>query len=200
MTIDVVNNNIGGRARAGTRQAGGFQVADQRLVRANGASGGPSAAAGRPRKNGRAALSLGVLNRHVGYFARRFQVWIFQDFIRRLGSLKIRPAQYSVLAVIEENPGLSQADMATLLGIERARLVRLLDNLEERHLLRRRPSRHDRRSHALTLTAAGRRRLKQSKDAAAQHEVDLAERLGADRHKALLEILKDFSETLEPRR
>ena len=39
-----------------------------------------------------------------------------------------------MLVVIAGNPGLSQSDLAALLGIERARLVRLLDKLEKRGL------------------------------------------------------------------
>src|SRR4051812_3052746 len=89
---------------------------------------GSPAPGDRGRKSGR-ALELGVLNSHLGYFVRRFQVWIFQDFVRTLASFDIRPAQYSVLVVIEANAGLSQADLADTLGIERARLVRLLDEL-----------------------------------------------------------------------
>ena len=51
--------------------------------------------------------------------------------MRALAAHDIRPAQFSVLVVIEADPGLSQADLADTLGIERARLVRLLDGLGE---------------------------------------------------------------------
>src|SRR5215470_2665639 len=100
----------------------------------------------------RQSLDLGGLEQHLGYCVRRLQVWVFQDFVRTLASLDIRPAQYSVLVVIAANSGLSQADLAERLGIEPARLVRLLDGLERRGLIRRRASRCDRRSHALVLT------------------------------------------------
>ena len=82
-------------------------------------------------------LKIGVLSEHLGYFIRRLQVWVFQDFIRTLAPVDIRPAQYSVLVVIAANPGLSQSDLADRLGIERARLVRVLDKLEKRGLTRR---------------------------------------------------------------
>ena len=83
--------------------------------------------AGRERvRRKRQTLELGVLDGHLGYFVRRLQVWIFQDFGRALACFDIRPAQFSVLVVIEANSGLSQADLAERLGIERARLVRLL--------------------------------------------------------------------------
>jgi len=147
----------------------------------------------RAPKNGRmSSLDIGVLNEHLGYFIRRLQVWVFQDFIRTLAPVDIRPAQYSVLVMIAGNPGLSQSDLAAALGIERARLVRLLDRLEKRGLTRRLASRTDRRSHALHLTGDGQRILKRARLLAAAHEIRLIERLGAEQRKSLLDILRHF--------
>jgi DNA-binding MarR family transcriptional regulator len=117
---------------------------------------------------------------------------VFQDFIRTLAPIDIRPAQYSVLIVIAANPGLSQSDLADTLGIERARLVRLLDRLEKRGFTRRLASRTDRRTHALELTPDGRKTLKRAKTLAALHEARLAERLGAEQRRSLIDTLKRF--------
>ena len=153
----------------------------------------PASEAERPRPNGRKTIDCDVLNGHLGYFIRRCQVWVFQDFIRTLAGVDIRPAQYSVLVVIGANPGLSQADLAASLNIERARLVRLLDRLEKRGVTERRQARTDRRSHALHLTRDGQRLLKRVKNLAAQHEARLAKELGPERHKLMLAMLRDFS-------
>src|SRR5262245_21742133 len=75
-------------------------------------------------------LALGELRDHLGYLVRRLQVGIFQDFIRTLAPMDVRPAQYSVLLVIAANRGRSQAAIGRALGIERARLARLLHELE----------------------------------------------------------------------
>jgi DNA-binding MarR family transcriptional regulator len=150
----------------------------------------------RPRgaaRNGQGGIDLGALDEHLGYLIRRFQVWVFQDFIRMLEPIDIRPAQYSVLVVIGANPGLSQSDLADTLGIERARLVRVLDRLEKRGLTLRLPSPRDRRSHALQLTAEGQKILKRAKALAANHEARLAEKLGAEPRRAMLEFLQTFA-------
>src|ERR1700730_10151510 len=75
-------------------------------------------------------LKLGMLNGHLGYFVRRLQVAIFKDIIRVLAPMKVRPAQYSVLVLVGTNPGRSQATIGRALGIERARLARLLHDLQ----------------------------------------------------------------------
>jgi DNA-binding MarR family transcriptional regulator len=149
---------------------------------------------GRPARERREPIKLGVLNDHLGYFIRRLQIWVFQDFMRALARVDIRPAQYSVLVVVDANPGLSQSDIAEFLGIERARLVHLLDRLEKRGLTERRASPKDRRSHALYLTREGQRALKKIKSLAAEHEAQLAAKLGPAKRQLLIETLREFSD------
>jgi len=144
------------------------------------------------RRHSAPVIDLGVLNERLGYFVRRLQVWVFQDFIRRLASIDISPAQFSVLVVISANPGLSQAELAATLGIERARLVRLLHRLERRGLTQRLPSSSDGRRHALRLTRTGDKVLTKATALAAEHEAALKEKLGADSYRRLLEALREF--------
>lgn len=141
---------------------------------------------------GPAVIDLGVLNQHLGYFARRMQIWIFQDFIKKLSSIDISPAQFSVLVVIGANEGLSQAELAGTLGIERARLVRMLHLLEQRGLTQRLPSSDDGRRHALRLTRAGQATLRRAQALAALHEETLKPKLGAERYRLLLDAMRTF--------
>jgi len=158
--------------------------ARRRQSPAHGPAGPPEEAQG---------VDLGRLVGHLGYFVRRAQIWIFQDFIRTLAEVDIRPAQYSVLLVIDANRGLSQSALSETLGIERARLVRLLDSLEARKLVQRRPSRSDRRSRVLALTAQGRRALARIKTLADEHEQHLAQKVGIGSRKTLLRLLSVFA-------
>ena len=143
-------------------------------------------------RRGRRDIDLDHLDRHLGYFLRRAQVWVFQDFIRTLSAVDIRPAQYSVLIVVGANPGLSQAELADKLAIERARLVHMLDQLEKRGLIERLPSPVDRRTHALQLTKEGQKLLKRAKALAARHEARLADKLGSSAREQALDLLKGF--------
>jgi DNA-binding MarR family transcriptional regulator len=137
-------------------------------------------------------LAFGQLNHHLGFFLRRLQIWVFQDFIQTLAPMKVRPAQYSVLLIIEANPGRSQAAIGQTLGIERARLARLLHELERRKWVSRRASGSDARSHSLHLTADGEKVLAKIKSLAEQHEAQLAEHVGAKRRQQLMDLLRDF--------
>ncbi len=149
---------------------------------------------GPPREPGSAPerLTLGHLGGHLGYFVRRLQVAVFQDFIRVLAPMDVRPAQYSVLLIVDANPGRSQADIGRTLGIERARLARLLHELERRRWIERRTATADARSHALFLSRAGKRALARIKELAAQHEARLTQFLAPERRAVLMALLKDL--------
>jgi len=144
------------------------------------------------RKSAERQISLGGLNSHLGYFIRRAQVWVFQDFIRTLKSLDISPAQYSVLLIIAANPGLSQAELARTLAIQRARLVRMLHRLDKRGLTRRLQSSDDGRTHALRLTPKGQETLRRAEALVEQHEARLIDKIGIEPYKTMKHILRFF--------
>jgi DNA-binding MarR family transcriptional regulator len=153
----------------------------------------PARGAASTRGRNAADVDVGALSAHLGYLLRRAQVWTFQDFIRTFAPLDIRPAQYSVMQVISANPGISQTLLADALGIERARLVRLLDALEGRGLTRRSRATVDRRAHQLRLTAKGSALLKRLSALAREHEARLGRKVGPRNRDMLLRLLSAFA-------
>ena len=91
----------------------------------------------------------------LGYNLRRAQVSVFQKFLTMFEDLQLRPVEYSTLTLIQDNPGRKQTEISHALGISRANFVPLIDGLEARGLVERRPSAEDRRANALFLTSAG---------------------------------------------
>ena len=137
-----------------------------------------------------AALQLGELAELLGYSLKRAQLKIFEDFINCVAPLQLTPAQFSVLLLLDRNPGRNQTEIANTLGILRPNFVAMLDGLESRDLCARMRSTNDRRSHILVLTEKGRAVLARAKKlVASKHEARLNELLGPANRAALLEML-----------
>ena len=136
------------------------------------------------------ALQLGELSELLGYSLKRAQLKVFEDFLNCVAPLQLTPAQFSVLLLLDRNPGRNQTEIANTLGILRPNFVSMLDGLESRDLCARMRSTNDRRSHILVLTEKGRAVLARAKKlVASKHEARLNELLGPEGRAALLEML-----------
>lgn len=130
-----------------------------------------------------------ALNSLVGYVMRRAQMKITQHLTGRLEQHDIRPAQFTALSIIEQSPGLMQADLAKALAIEPPQAVLMINKLESRGLAMRIRSNPDKRSYGLFLSKAGEQLLKQLKEIAAQSDVDSTAALSAVEREQLLALL-----------
>ena len=136
------------------------------------------------------ALQLGELSEQLGYVLKRAQLKVFENFLRCMASLQLTPAQFSVLLLVEKNPGRNQTEIASTLGILRPNFVAMLDNLESRDLCARIRSTNDRRSHILVLTDKGKAVLSRAKKlVATKHEARLNDLLGQANREALIAML-----------
>ena len=139
-------------------------------------------------------LQLGELADLLGYSLKRAQLKVFEDFLRCVAPLQLTPAQFSVLLLLDRNPGRNQTEIANTLGILRPNFVSMLDALESRGLCTRMRSTNDRRSHILVLTDKGKAVLARAKKlVASKHEARLNELLGPANRVALLEMLSKIA-------
>jgi DNA-binding MarR family transcriptional regulator len=72
---------------------------------------------------------------------------------------------YVVLTALAEQPVRTQAALAQAIGADKSRIIGVLDDLQQRELIKRQPDAADRRVHLLSLTPAG-DRLRRSVEAA----------------------------------
>lgn len=138
-------------------------------------------------------VELGDLADNLGYKIRRAQLWVFKDISRRLAPFDLGPAQFSVLSLIDANPGINQLTIASALSIERAGLGRLVDRLEQQGLVTRTASTVHRRYYILHLTTQGARLLNRTRPIIAEREKALEKKLGANLYKQLLQALSVFT-------
>lgn len=158
------------------------------------AEAGTSAKPGQTTKTGqaapRAAVAVDLLPGLLGYNLRRAQLADFQGFSEAVADWDISPGQFGVLVIIAANSGLNQTRLAGALGIDRSTMVAVLDGLEARGLVARKPSPRDRRSHALELTPEGARVLSEIRPVLEAHERRLAAPLDEADRATLIRLLR----------
>ncbi|MGE4079970.1 MAG: MarR family winged helix-turn-helix transcriptional regulator [Reyranella sp.] len=136
-------------------------------------------------------LDRGLLPSLLGYVIRRTQSAVFEDFaatFQKAGEA-LSPGEFGLLVLVDRNAGLSQTTLARALGIDRSTLVPILDRLQSRDLLVRRRSPTDGRTHALALTAQGRKALTRFTRLVATHEKRIASGLSASEMQVLIGLL-----------
>ena len=131
-----------------------------------------------------------ALDELIGYAMRRAQLKLFQNLIGRLATHDLRPAQFSAMAIIDQHPGLMQADLARALAIEPPQVVPLLNKLESRALAVRVRCKPDKRSYGIFLSKTGEALLKELKTIAAQSDIDATSALDSAEREELLRLLK----------
>jgi DNA-binding MarR family transcriptional regulator len=134
-------------------------------------------------------IDMGILPSLMGYMLRQGQLCVYHDFFETLAAENIRPPQFSILEVVNRNPGIRPSDVAAVIGVKRANLVPLVSALEQRGFLSRASSSGDRRAQSLQLTPEGKERLNHWHTLVLPHEDRLAERLGPDGRAQLLKLL-----------
>src|ERR1700722_7450230 len=100
-----------------------------------------------------------VLARRPGFLIRRLHQIHLALFAEECAAFGVTPVQFSLLSVLEVQPGLDQAALAFAVGVDRAPTANVVARLETRGLLRRRPGAADKRVKQVALTAAGHRLL-----------------------------------------
>lgn len=141
-------------------------------------------------------LSLAGVDGFIGYAIRRAQLSVFQDFGERMAEFAISTAQFSVMRLARDNPGLNQRTLAEALGAETSRMVLIIDELERRGVVDRLPSTLDRRSRAIYLTAEGRKLLRRLERRVAAQDRAMVKRLRGDDKDALLRMLRNLAKPL----
>lgn len=103
------------------------------------------------------AIAEPTLRSFLGYGVKRASLVIERDLNRVLRGHGFRQTTFWALALVIDNPAITQTQLAGALDIERSSCVMVVDELEKLGLVTRNVVEGDRRSHALRATAVGSR-------------------------------------------
>ncbi|MGH8138090.1 MAG: MarR family winged helix-turn-helix transcriptional regulator [Steroidobacteraceae bacterium] len=134
-------------------------------------------------------VRFGPLTEYLGYALRRAQMSAVAQFLEAFKDVDLRPTQFAVLTIINENPGIRQTEVCAALGIQKANFVPLLNELQRRGFAMRHAGVADKRSSALHLTPLGHSTLQRARAIHEVYEARFLARLGKRGHDQLLTLL-----------
>jgi MarR family transcriptional regulator, lower aerobic nicotinate degradation pathway regulator len=107
-----------------------------------------------------------------------------------LAAVGAHRSHYAVLSALDEFGPASQAALGRRCGIDRSDMVALINALSRDGLVARRPDPADRRRNVVTITAAGRRRLRSLETVVARLQDALLAPLSAAERRQLAGLLR----------
>jgi DNA-binding MarR family transcriptional regulator len=116
------------------------------------------------------------------------------QFAERLNAIQFTPSDAGILRLLGVTPGISQQELSMTLGVHPSRLVAILDSLEKRKLVERKPNMEDRRLYSLFLTGGGGLALEQIGQVARAHQEALCAALAPEERDQLAELLNKIAE------
>lgn len=149
-----------------------------------------------PHRVAEAAARSAAPFRALGFTISTTGYAVSRRFGQILAPLALEPREFALLRAVSAYEGSSQQALAERLQIPASRMVALVDALEARTLLERRPNPADRRARALHLTGEGRQLLARAVAVAIEYERDLCAGLGAQEREQLLDLLARVGERL----
>ena len=135
-------------------------------------------------------IDTSYLESLLGYNARRAALAVIEVFMQRMAIYKLKPVDFSVLSLITHNPGITSSQLCSSLGILPPNLVGMVNALEKRELIMRKPHPRDGRAMGLHLTPAGQKLVQGAERTAAELEAEVASRLTPAESRTLLRLLR----------
>ena len=126
----------------------------------------------------------------LGYNARRAALAVINVFVERMAPFQLKPVDFSVLSLVRHNPGITSRQLCSALGILPPNLVGMVNTLEKRALVERKPHPRDGRAMGLHLTSQGEKLMRDAEKTAAELEAEVASRLSAAELRTLIGLLK----------
>jgi DNA-binding MarR family transcriptional regulator len=143
-----------------------------------------------PEHTPHSRLAEAALHGVVGYQLAQAAIVTSQVFHEAVGSAHgLRPVEYTVLALVDANPGLTARQLARALALTPPNIAAWLERLETRGLVARQRSESDARKQHIHASAGGHRLAAQCTRALLQAEAAALAGLSAAERAMLVELL-----------
>jgi DNA-binding MarR family transcriptional regulator len=105
--------------------------------------------------NKTADVTMDAVYTKPGYLFRRMQQIAVAIFVEECKAYDLTPVQYAALVAIRTHPGIDATRLSAVIAFDRSTLGNVIERLESKAWVERKPSREDKRIKLLSLTKAG---------------------------------------------
>jgi DNA-binding MarR family transcriptional regulator len=139
-------------------------------------------------------LAAACLHEVIGYQIAQASIATLAVYQRAAGAtLELRPVEYTMLVLVNENPGSTAARLARALAASAPNITMWLEKLQRRGLVRREASETDRRSQHLYVTDKGRKLAEEATRRVIEAERHAFSHLSVGERAILVELLRKLA-------
>jgi DNA-binding MarR family transcriptional regulator len=102
-----------------------------------------------------AAVTMDAVYTKPGYLFRRMQQIAVAIFVEECRAYDLTPVQYAALVAIRTHPGIDATRLSAVIAFDRSTLGSVIERLEAKSYIERKPAREDKRVKLLHLTKKG---------------------------------------------
>ena len=140
-------------------------------------------------QNKNAPVTMDAVYAKPGYLFRRMQQIAVAIFVEECKAYDLTPVQYAALVAIQTHPGIDATRLSAVIAFDRSTLGNVIERLEAKQYIERKPSREDRRIKLLYLTKAGAALLRDVMPSVDRAQARMLQPLKPPDRKALLALL-----------
>jgi DNA-binding MarR family transcriptional regulator len=127
-----------------------------------------------------------------GYLFRRMQQIAVAIFMEECRSFDLTQVQYAALIAIHTHPGIDATRLSAVIAFDRSTLGNVIERLETKELIERKPSPDDKRVKLLYLTKAGAALLRDITSSVERAQARMLQPLRPADRKALMALLSQL--------
>ena len=136
-----------------------------------------------------APITMDAVYTAPGYLFRRMQQIAVALFVEECRAFDLTPVQYAALVAIHTHPGIDATRLSAVIAFDRSTLGNVIERLQAKKLIERKPSPQDKRVKLLYLTRAGATVLGDIMPSVDRAQARMLQPLKAADRKALMALL-----------
>ena len=134
-------------------------------------------------------LSMDAVYGKPGYLFRRIQQIAVAIFVEECKAYDLTPVQYAALVAIQTHPGIDATRLSAVIAFDRSTLGSVIERLQSKDYIERRPAPEDKRIKLLYLTKPGAAILREIIPAVERAQARMLEPLKPADRRALMGLL-----------